>query len=75
MFRLPWHLDESDDHVGTPLLSPVALIEHGVGLADACGGSEIDTEVPGGLHLVGVVGGGGDGLRIDRFGVGPGILP
>ena len=33
--RPPVALDEPDDDVGAPLLAPVALVEHGVGLADA----------------------------------------
>ena len=64
--RLPWDLHEADDHIGTPLLAPVALVEHGIGLADPCGGAEIEAEVPRRLHLVAVVGG-CVGLRVARF--------
>jgi hypothetical protein len=46
--------DEPDDHVGAPVPPAAALVEHGVGLADARGGAEVDAEVAGRLdHAVG----------------------
>ena len=45
--RTPVGFHEADDHVGAPLLSPVTLVEHGVGLADACRGSQVDAKMAG----------------------------
>ena len=43
--RPPVGLHEADDHVGAALLAPPALVEHGVGLADARGGAEVDPQL------------------------------
>jgi hypothetical protein len=43
-------LDESDDDIGTPAQPPVALAEHGVGLADARGRAQVNPEAPGRLY-------------------------
>ena len=40
----PVALDEADRHVGAPLAAPTALVEHGVGLADAGRGAQVDPE-------------------------------
>ncbi len=40
-------LDEADHDVGATLEPALALVEHGVGLADACDRSEVDPEAPG----------------------------
>jgi hypothetical protein len=48
-------LHESDDHISAPLLSPVALVEHGVGLPDSGGGTKIEAKVTSRLNLVVVV--------------------
>ena len=48
-------LDKPDDDAGSPLLAPVALVEHCVGLADAGGRAEVDPEVPGRFHHAGGV--------------------
>ena len=42
-------LDEPDDHVGAPLLAPMALVQHGVGLAHPGSRPQVDTEPTGGL--------------------------
>jgi hypothetical protein len=39
-------LDVADDQVGAPLDAAVALVEHGVGLADARRCAEVDTQPP-----------------------------
>ena len=38
-------LDEPDHHIGAALLAPLGLLEHGEGLADAGGGTEIDPQL------------------------------
>ena len=38
-------LDVGDDHVGAALPAPVALVEHGEGLADTCRGAEVDPQL------------------------------
>jgi len=43
-------LDESDDDIGAPAQPPVALAEHGVGLADARGRAQVNPEAPGRLY-------------------------
>ena len=48
-------LDEPDDDVGAPLLAPMALVEHGVGLPDARGRAQVDPEVTSRLDRVGGV--------------------
>jgi len=53
-------LDESDDDIGTPAQSPVALAEHGVGLADARGRAQVDPEAPGRLYRAA-------SIRVPRF--------
>src|SRR5215831_13051023 len=45
-------LDEADHHVGAPLLPTVTFTEHGIGLAYARGGTQLDTEMAGLLHHV-----------------------
>ncbi len=37
-------LDERDDYVGSPLLTPMTLIEHGVGLANSGCGAQVHAE-------------------------------
>jgi hypothetical protein len=44
--------DEPDHDVGAPLLPPVALVEHGVGLPDARGRAQVDPEATGRLNRV-----------------------
>jgi hypothetical protein len=43
-------LDESDNGIGSAAQSPVAFVEHGVGLADARRGAQVDPETPGRLY-------------------------
>ena len=50
---------EADDDVGAPLFAPVALVEHGVGLADPGCGSQVDAEMAGRFDDVG-------GVVVDR---------
>jgi hypothetical protein len=38
-------LDQADDHVGAAFGAAVGLAEHGVGLADAGGGAEVDPQL------------------------------
>lgn len=45
-------LHESDDHIGAALPSPMAFIEHGIGLPDPGRSAEIESEVAGGLHVI-----------------------
>ena len=42
----PWSLDDPDHHVGAALRPAMALGEHGVGLADAGRGAEVDPQPP-----------------------------
>ena len=48
----PVALDEPDGDIGAPLLAPVALVQHGVGLADPGGGTQVDAETSGCLRPV-----------------------
>ena len=43
--RTAMGLDERDDHVGTTIGAPVAFVEHGVGLANTRGGTEIHAQL------------------------------
>ena len=43
----PVALDEPDDHVGAALLAAATLAQHGVGLADPGGGTQVDAEPSG----------------------------
>ena len=42
--RPPVRLDHADDDVGPPLDSPASLVEHGEGLADPRGRTQVDTQ-------------------------------
>jgi hypothetical protein len=46
----PVSLDETDDDVCAPVVSPVAFVQHGVGLAHARDGAQIEPEMTGWLH-------------------------
>ena len=41
-------LDEADDHVGATIATAPALVEHGEGLADARGGTDVDAQLASG---------------------------
>ena len=45
-------LDEADDDVGAAGTPPVTFVEHGVGLADAGRGAEIDPQLPALAHPI-----------------------
>ena len=49
-------LDEPDDNIGTSPPPALALVEHGVGLADARGRAEIDAEMTGRFDHIGGIG-------------------
>jgi hypothetical protein len=53
--RSPVTLHESDDDVSTPLLAPVTLAEHRVGLPNPGSGAEVDSEVTSRLDTFTVV--------------------
>ncbi len=50
-FRALVRLDIADDHVDAPLLQAISFHQHGVGLADAGGRTEVDLELAPGLPL------------------------